>query len=82
MRNNPEGGELDPSDDDHKHSEKNSSVLFCIDKRTREGCDYGSKVETFHSRQDREGCNRRNLAEEKVVRKISSPRRIVSMPNL
>jgi len=41
MQDNPEGVELD-----HK---KNFSVLSCIDKRTKEGCDRGSDVGTVIS---------------------------------
>jgi len=56
MRDNPEGGELDPADDVHKRCKKNSpSVLSCIDKRTKEGCDRGSEVGTVHSGKDGEG---------------------------
>jgi len=40
MRDKPEGGELDPEDDVYKCCKKNSpfSVLSCIDKKIREGC--------------------------------------------
>jgi len=31
------------------------SVLSCIGKRTREGCDRGSEVGAVHSRRDGEG---------------------------
>jgi len=33
MRDNPEGGDLDPAIDVHRRCMKNSSVLSCIDKR-------------------------------------------------
>jgi len=43
MRENPEGGKLDPAEGVYRHRKKNSpSVLSCIGKRTREGCDHGS----------------------------------------
>jgi len=70
MRDNSRG-ELDPAENVHRRCKKNSSVLSCIDKRTREGCDRGSEVRTVHSGRDGEGQfrgNRRNLAEEGVVR--------------
>jgi len=55
MRDNP-GGELDPADDVHRRCKKNSSsFLFCIGKRTKEGCDHGSEVGTVHSGRDGEG---------------------------
>jgi len=34
---------------------KNSFVLSCIGKRTKEGCDRGSEVDTVHSGKDGEG---------------------------
>jgi len=46
MRNNPEGGELDPVDDVRRRCKENSPVLSCIGKRTREGCDHGIEVGT------------------------------------
>jgi len=50
MRNNPEGGELYTADDVRKLCKKNSpSVLSCISKRAREGCDQGSEVGAVHS---------------------------------
>jgi len=61
-------------------------VLSCIGRRTRESCDRGSEIGTGHSGRDGEGQflrgNRRNLAEAGVVRKISFPRRVASMPNI
>jgi len=37
-------GELDPAVDDHKSCKKNSLfILSCIGKRTKQGCDSGSK---------------------------------------
>jgi len=49
MRGKPEGGELDPAEGIRRRCKKNSpSVLFCIGKRTREGCDRGSEVGTVH----------------------------------
>jgi len=46
MRDNPKGGELNPIVDDHNRCcKKNSlSVLFCVDKRTKEGFDENGKV--------------------------------------
>jgi len=56
MRDNPEGGELDAADDVRRRCKKNSpSVLPCISKRTREGCDYGSKIWAVHNGSDGEG---------------------------
>jgi len=50
MRDSQGGGESDPVEGVHRRCMKNShSVLSCIGKRTREGCDRGSKVETVHS---------------------------------
>jgi len=46
---NPGEGELDPAEGVRRHCKKNYSVLSCIGKRTREGCDRGSKVWTVHS---------------------------------
>jgi len=50
MRDNQEGGELDPADDVRRRCKKNSSVLSYIGEGTREGCDRGSEVGTVHSR--------------------------------
>jgi len=53
---NPEGGELDPAEGVRRCCNKNSSsVLSCIGKRTKEGCNRGSEVETVHSGRDGEG---------------------------
>jgi len=49
MRDNPGGGELDPAEGVRRRYKKNFSVLSCKGKRTKEGCDRGSKVETVHS---------------------------------
>jgi len=49
-----QNGELDPAEGVHRRCKKNSSVLSCIGKRTREGCDCGSIVGTVHNGQDRE----------------------------
>jgi len=55
MLDNPEGGELDPAEGVRRRCKKNYlSVLLCIGKRTREGCDRGSEVGTVHSRRDGE----------------------------
>jgi len=48
MRPNPEGGELDPTVDARRRCKKNSLSI----KRTKEGCDRGSKVGTVHSGRD------------------------------
>jgi len=49
MRDNPEGGELDPVEDVCRHCKNSPSVLSCIGRRTSEVCDHDSKVETVHS---------------------------------
>jgi len=49
MRDSQGGGESDPAEVVRRRCMKNSSVLSCIGKRTKEGCDYGSEVETVHS---------------------------------
>jgi len=55
MRYNPGGEfELNSAVDVHRRCKKNSSVLSCMDKRTRESCDRGSEVGTVHSRRDGE----------------------------
>jgi len=42
--------ESDPAEGVRRRCKKNSpSVLSCIDKRKREGCDRGSEVGTVHS---------------------------------
>jgi len=43
---NPVVLELDTAVDDHRRCEKNSFVLSCTGKRTKEGCDRGSGVGT------------------------------------
>jgi len=43
------GGESDPAEGVCWRCKKNSSVLSCIGKRTREGCNRGSEVGTVHS---------------------------------
>jgi len=49
MQDNPEGGELDPAEGVCRCCKKISSILSCIGKKTREGCDHASKVWTVHS---------------------------------
>jgi len=50
MRDCPGGGESDPADGVRRRCMKNSpSVLSCIGKRIREGCDRGNEVGTLHS---------------------------------
>jgi len=45
MRDNSKRVELDPAEGVRRRCKKNSpSVLSCIDKRTKEGCDCGSEV--------------------------------------
>jgi len=52
-------------------AKKNSSILSCIGKRTREGCDHAAKSGQFNVDEMGKGQflteNRRNLAEEGVV---------------
>jgi len=56
MRDNPEGGELDPTEGVRRRCKKNSSsVLSCIGKRTREGYGRGSEVGTVYSGREGEG---------------------------
>jgi len=46
MRDN-QGGESDPAEGVHRRCKKNfPSFLSCIGKRTKDGCDRGSEVET------------------------------------
>jgi len=49
MQDNPGKGELDLAEDFCRCCKNSHSVLSCIGKRTREGCDRGSEVETIHS---------------------------------
>jgi len=50
MWDNQGGGESDLADGARRRCIKNSpSVLSCIGKRTKEGGDRGSEVETVHS---------------------------------
>jgi len=50
MWDNPGGGESDPAEGVRRRCMKNSlSVLSCIGKRTKDGCDRGSEVETVHN---------------------------------
>jgi len=49
MRDNPGGDESDPAEGVRRRCKKNSPyVLSYIDKRSREGYDRGSEVETVH----------------------------------
>jgi len=51
MRDGQGGGESDLAEGVRRHYMKiSSSFLFWIDKRTKEGCDCGSEIETVHSR--------------------------------
>jgi len=47
MRHNPKGGDLDLADDVRRRCKKNSSVLSCMYKRTKEGCNHDSEVQEF-----------------------------------
>jgi len=50
MRDSQGGCESDPAEDVRRCCMNNSySVLSCIGKRTKEGCDRDSEVETVHS---------------------------------
>jgi len=46
---NPGGGKSEHAEGVRRRCMMNSSVLSCIGKRTREGCDRGSEVRTVHS---------------------------------
>jgi len=46
MRDNP-GGELDPAVYVRRRCKNNSSVLSCIVKRTKEGCDVAVKSRQY-----------------------------------
>jgi len=79
MWNNPEEGELDLAEDVRRRCKKNSPVLSCVGKRTREGCDRGSEVRTVHSGRDWEGplkklkeSGRRRSCEKDFVSKKSN----------
>jgi len=51
MWDNPKGGKLDLAEGILCHCKKNSpSILSCIGKKTREGCDRDSEVGTVYSR--------------------------------
>jgi len=49
MRDNPKVGELDPAEGVRKRCKNTSSILSCIGKRKKEGCDRGSEVGTVQS---------------------------------
>jgi len=56
MRDNPEGGKIDPAVDDRRRCKNNSpSVYSAMDKRAKEGCGRGSEAGTVHSGQSLEG---------------------------
>jgi len=63
MRDNPEGGELDPAEGVHRRCMKNS-ILSCIGKTTREGCNRSSE--------EIEGSGRRGSCGKDFVSKESS----------
>jgi len=49
MRENPGGGESDSVEGVRRRCKKYStSVLSCIGRRTRKGCDRGSEIEAVH----------------------------------
>jgi len=60
--------------------------LSCMGKRIKEGSDRGSEVWIVHSGRAGKGpvlCgNRRNLADEEIVRKITFPGSIAGVPYL
>jgi len=87
MRDNPEGSELDPAECVRRRCKKNSpSVLSCIGKGQVKAVTVAAKSGQFTADETGKGQffqgNRRYLAKEGVVRKISSPRRVAGMPNL
>jgi len=49
MWDNPGRDESDPANGVRRRCKNSPSVLSCIDKRTKEGCDRGSDVGTVHS---------------------------------
>jgi len=53
MWDNP-GGEFDPADDVSRRCKYSPSILSCIGRRQKEGCDRGNEVGTVHGEQDRE----------------------------
>jgi len=56
MQNNPEESGLGPAGDDRRRCKKNSlSVLSCIDKRIKEGCDRGMQRSGDSSQRARRG---------------------------
>jgi len=83
MQNNPEG-KLDLAEDVRKRCKMNSSsVLYCIQEKA---VTVAAKSKQFTADEMGKGQffqgKRRNLVEERVVRNISSPKRVASMPNL
>jgi len=78
MRDNPGRG-LDPAEDVRRCCKNSPSILSYIDKKTSQSCDRGSEVAQFTADETGNGQflrgNGRYLAEEGVVRKISSPKR-------
>jgi len=55
MRDNPGGDESDPAEGVLGRCKNSPSVLSCIGKRTREGCDRDSEVGTVHSGRNGKG---------------------------
>jgi len=78
MRDNSEGGELDPAKGVRRCCKKNSPVLSYIGKRTKEGCDLGSsrraRRERASTSEETEG-----IWQKRVVKKISSPKYVSSL---
>jgi len=80
MRNNSEGSELDLAEGVRRRYKKNSpSVLSCVGKRTRKGCNRGSEVGTVHRGGEkrvplrkRKQCGRRGSCEKEFISKKSS----------
>jgi len=84
MRDSQGGGELDPADGFAGAAKRILlPFLSCIGKRTRESWDRGNEVGPFTADKTRKGQfprgNRKNLAGEGVVRKISSPKRVAGV---
>jgi len=68
MRENPEEDKLDPVNDVRRCCKKNFSVLSCIDKMTKEGCDHGSKVGTVPLRKPKESVRRESCEKDFISR--------------
>jgi len=83
MQDSQGGGEPDLAKGVHRHCMKNSpSLLSCIGKRTKEGCDHGSEVGTVYSDKTGEEPVPPEEAEGILQGKSSSPQRVTSVSNL